>query len=168
MHSKSLFDPAYHDWEWIFLLSTHIPFSLAKAEKEVLGIRIERTVVWTRYIQRIIPFTFPTCFSSCCYSNRITLHAKISLHNLISQYNKQNFSKCWRDLFAIWNMFIVQNHCTEIKSITYILCHLYLYINVIFRLVMQENHSPNEVKNYWKAPRVLQILGSRQVKFLAV
>lgn len=65
---------------------------------QVLGIRIERTIVWNQYIQRIIPFAFPACFSSCYYSNRITLHAKISLQDLVSQYNKQNFSKCWRDL----------------------------------------------------------------------
>lgn len=50
-----------------------------------------------------------------------------------------------KGFIAIWNMFIVQKHCTEIKSIPYILCHLYLYINVTFRHVLQEN-SLNEVK----------------------
>lgn len=40
-------------------------------------------------------------------------------------------------------------------------------MNVTFRQVMQENHPPHEVKNYQKAPCVLQILDSKQVKFFA-
>lgn len=68
-----------------------------------------------------------------------------------------------KGFIAIWNMFIVQKHWTEIKSITYILCYLYLYSNVIFRQVMQGSHSPNDIKNYWKAPCVFQILDSKQV-----
>lgn len=64
-------------------------------------------------------------------------------HNMINK-TFQNVKR----FIAIWKMFIVQKHCTEIKPITYILCHLYLHSSVTSRQGMQENHCPNQAKNY--------------------
>lgn len=58
----------------------------------------------------------------------IKFHFWVCYHILLSLYEKTLF-QVFKSFIAIWNMFIVQKHCTEKKSVAYILM---FFVNFIF------------------------------------